>query len=333
MQAEQLQAWLREAGLAREGERPVVTPLSGGVSSDVLRVDLAAGPICVKRALGRLKVAADWRAPVERSANEAAWLRMARGLDGPRVPEVLAEDTRKHLFAMSWFDPAEYLNWKAELAAGRVDADFAAAVGRALGRVHAATADKPEVAAQFETTELFTSLRIEPYLLHTAAAHPETAGRIEAIVALMLGSRRALVHGDVSPKNILVGRGAPVFLDAECAWYGDPAFDIAFCANHLLLKAIWKPPHAEAYRTGFDSLTRSYLAEVAWESPAELEARAAPLLAALLLARVSGKSPVEYLTTDAQKKLVRSVGAELLRRHPLTFAEVGDSVAERLRRA
>lgn len=326
-----LQSWLRAAGLARADERPAVTPLSGGVSSDVFRVDLESGPICVKRALARLKVAADWQAPVERSANEAAWLRVARRLDGPLVPEVLAEDAQAHLFAMSWFEPEEFPNWKTELAAGRVDTGFAAAVGGALGRLHAATADRPELAAQFETTELFVDLRIAPYLLHTAAAHAALAPRIEAIAAGVLATRRVLVHGDVSPKNILVS-ARPVFLDAECAWYGDPAFDIAFCANHLLLKAVWKPEGAHAYAGAFEALTVGYLAEVGWEEPAALEARAAPLLAALFLARVSGKSPVEYLTQEREKALVRSVAEDLLRRDALTFAEVAEAVAERLRR-
>src|SRR5688500_8478659 len=98
--------WLREAGLAAPNEAPAIAPLTGGVSSDVVRVDLTDGPICVKAALDRLRVAADWRAPLERSANEAAYLRVASKLGGLIVPQVLAEDPSRHLFAMSWFEPA-----------------------------------------------------------------------------------------------------------------------------------------------------------------------------------------------------------------------------------
>ncbi len=235
--------WVAQAGL---GRATAVAPLSGGVSSDVFRVDLATGPICVKRALDRLKVAADWRAPLERSSYEAAWLRAVAPLGGPIVPEVLAEDAERHVFAMTWFAPQDHPVWKAELAAGRVDADFAGAVGRALARVHARTANSARLAAAFDTDALFTSLRIEPYLTHTAGAHPELSARIADIAETTLATKTALVHGDVSPKNILVGPKGPVFLDAECAWYGDPAFDIAFCANHLLLKSVWKPQHAAA---------------------------------------------------------------------------------------
>lgn len=321
--------WLREAGLAGPGERPAVTPLAGGVSSDVFRVDLARGPVCVKRALARLKVAADWRAPVERSANEAAWLRAVRPLGGPVVPEVLAEDTARHLFAMTWFEPASHPVWKAELAAGRVDPAFAAAVGRALARVHAATADAPDLAHAFATDAMFVSLRIEPYLTHTAAAHPRLAARLSGIAETTLATRRALVHGDVSPKNILAGPDGPVFLDAECAWYGDPAFDIAFCANHLLLKAVWKPQHAPACAEAFDALVRAYLGGVEWEPAEALEARAAPLLAALLLARIDGKSPVEYLTAEPDKARVRDAAAALLSHPAPRFADVAREIHDR----
>jgi len=318
--------WLREVGLAEPREAPQVTTLSGGVSSDVYRVDLARGPVCVKRALPRLKVAADWKAPVERSANEAAWLRVVGDLDQPVTPKVLAEDRDRHLFAMTWFAPEDYPVWKSELARGRIDPAFAAHVGAALGNVHAHTARSEALANAFATDALFVSLRIEPYLTHTACVHPALADPIGRVARNTLACRRALVHGDVSPKNILVGPAGPVFLDAECAWYGDPAFDLAFCANHLLLKAVWLPQHAPALRMAFEALVTAYLERVEWEAADELESRAAPLLAALMLARIDGKSPVEYLTEEADKVRVRAIAGTLLLRERLTLAAVAAAV-------
>ena len=54
--------------------------------------------------------------------------------------------------------------------------------------------------------------------------------------------RSVLVHGDFSPKNLLVSGDRLVIIDCEVAWYGDPAFDLAFLLNHLCLKALYHAP-------------------------------------------------------------------------------------------
>ena len=138
------------------------------------------------------------------------------------------------------------------------------------------------------------------------------------------------MHGDVSPKNILIGPEGPVFLDAECAWYGDPAFDLAFCLNHLLLKCLWTPRARSGFLACFEALAGSYLGGVAWEAPAALEGRVARLLPGLLLARVDGKSPVEYLTTEEERAPVREVARALLLRPAERLVEVRAAWAARL---
>ena len=145
------------------------------------------------------------------------------------------------------------------------------------------------------------------------------------LVERTAGTRLALVHGDVSPKNILVGPQGPVFLDAECAWYGDPAFDLAFCLNHLLLKGLWVPVRRKAFLKCFDVLSEAYLQGATWEAAAAIESRTATLLPGLLLARVDGKSPVEYLTAESAKDFVREIAGRLLQSPPATLAEVRDA--------
>ena len=309
-------------GLAPARRALTGEPLTGGVSSEIWRIEADAGPVCVKRALARLNVAAVWEAPVERNRYERAWLQRASRIVPAAVPAVLGHDDRAGLFAMTWYDPATHPVWKAELREGRVDVPFAAAVGDTLGRIHAATADDADIAARFDTATLFAALRLDPYLRATAAAHPRHAARLDALYERTASTRRVLVHGDVSPKNMLVGACGPVLLDAECATCGDPAFDLAFCANHLLLKVAWKPVHRAAYLAALDALVAAYLAHVTWEAPAGVEARAASLLPALLLARVDGKSPVEYLDEDARGR-VRSAACWLLdATPPVRIAEV-----------
>ncbi len=293
-------------------------PLAGGVSSDIWRIETAAGPICAKRALAKLKVAADWRAPVERNIYEARWLGRAGLADARLAPRMLGQDAASGVLALEWLDPADHPVWKAELLAGRVDPGFAARVGDGLGRIHAATAiaRDPTVAAEFPTDAIFYAIRLEPYLAATARAWPSLASQLEDLIQRTAATRLALVHGDVSPKNILIGAHGPVFIDAECAVAGDPAFDLAFCLNHLLLKRAPLPEQAPALAASFRALAAAYLARVDWEEPTDLEARAAGLLPALFLARVDGKSPAEYVTSDADKNRIRQTAIPLIRTPP-----------------
>ena len=291
---------------------PSLTPLPGGVSSDIWRVDLPTGPLCVKRALPRLKVAAPWEAPVERNGYEWAWMREVARIVPGAVPPLVAQDMRAGCFAMGFLDPHTHPLWKAQLRDGKVQMPTARAVGERLAAIHAATAGREEIAARFRTDDIFLAIRLEPYLLATAERHPELAARLRGLAATTAGTKRVLVHGDVSPKNILVGPEGPIFLDAECAWYGDPAFDIAFCLNHLLLKCLWTPAATTRFLDAFEALADSYLHGVNWEPRAKLEQRAAHLLPGLFLARVDGKSPVEYITDDADRDRVRRTARQFL---------------------
>jgi 5-methylthioribose kinase len=291
--------FVHRAGLARAGETPAVEVLTGGVSSDIWRVDLKDGPICVKRALPRLRVAQLWEAPVERNRYERLWLQLAGEAVSGCTPKVLAWDDEHGLFAMQYL---EHPVWKERLRQRDADPAFAARVGAALGGIHAATAGRAEIAARFPTDQIFHAIRLEPYLVATGEKHPDLRPRLLSLVERTSKQKKALVHGDVSPKNILVSPEGPVFLDAECAWYGDPAFDLAFCLNHLILKSVWVP--SARLHECFQALYREYLAHVTWEPPAAIEERTATLLPGLLLARVDGKSPVEYLD-DPQRQLVR----------------------------
>ncbi len=307
-----LYADLAGLGLIRAGERPHAVPLTGGVSSDIWKVDLPAGPVAVKRALAKLKVAQDWRAPVGRSRYEIRWFRAVARIIPEAVPALVAADEDAGVFAMSYLDPAHHPLWKRQLLDGHVEVGTAEEVGRRLARIHAATARDKSIPDLFPTDTIFHDIRLSPYLEAAAARHPDRAEALHRIVTTTATTRRALVHGDVSPKNILVGPAGPVFLDAECAWFGDPAFDLGFCLNHLLLKCLVRREAATALMASFEAMSRRYLAGVDWDPAADLEARTAVLLPGLLLARVDGKSPAEYLTAEADKAIVRRVARHLL---------------------
>ena len=308
-----LDRFLQRQHLAEPSEHAAWTPLKGGVSSDIWRVDLPGRTICVKRALPKLRVGSDWYAPVSRNRYEWEWLLLAAKIAPRSVPRPLAHDAELGLFAMEFLPQERYPLWKRQLLGGQVEVETAAQVGRLLASLHNATAGRPDIAAAFDCGDNFHALRLEPYLLATATRQADLRATLEALVDRTARGRIALVHGDVSPKNILVGPDAPVLLDAECAWYGDPAFDIAFCLNHLLLKSVFLPAHAARLLQAFDAMARSYFEDARFEQRADLEARAASLLPALTLARIDGKSPVEYLVgRGAEQDLVRRLTRPLI---------------------
>jgi tRNA A-37 threonylcarbamoyl transferase component Bud32 len=315
-------AFLRKAGLIGAGETPPMIPLTGGVSSDIWKIEATSGPVCVKRALAQLKTEKVWYAPVERNAFEADWIRTASQIVPTAAPQLLAEDREAGMFAMAYFDPADYPVWKEQLRDGIADTNVAAKIGSTLGLIHAATAGDSDIARRFATDDIFLPIRIEPYLLRTAQAHPDLSDRLRDLADITSTTRKVLVHGDVSPKNILIGPDGPIFLDAECAWYGDPSFDLAFCLNHLLLKCIWTPTSADDFLSCYAALADAYMAAVDWEPIGELEQRTAALLPGLLLARIDGASPVEYITEEADKVRVRRAAKTALLSRPETLQDV-----------
>lgn len=310
-------ALLRRAGLAAADEEPHAEPLKGGVSSDIWRVDLARGPVCIKQALERLRVEEHWEAPVERNRYEYEWFRTAAAAVPHAVPRVLAQ--ADGVFVMEYLEPSRHPVWKEKLRHGEADPEFAARVGETLSAIHDATARRDDLAQLFATDDIFYAIRLEPYLVFSGERHRDLQGALGNLVRRTAATKHCLVHGDVSPKNILVGPRGPVFLDAECAWYGDPAFDLAFCLNHLLLKCLWVRDSQAKFLECFDALAHAYLAHAAWENALLLEGRTASLLPGLLLARVDGKSPVEYITTEKDKRAIRDFARRFLIRPPSTL--------------
>ncbi len=296
--------------------------LAGGVSSLIVRVDTPRGAVCVKKALAKLRVASDWHAPVERSLAEMAWLKLAGRIVPGAVPRVLGEDRDEMAFVMEFLDPARHPVWKNQLRDGIIEPTVARSVAERLARIHAATAVQPEMAGEFANQAQFHALRLEPYFAATALRHPDLHEPLHALIATTQTAGIALMHGDVSPKNILAGPDGPVFLDAECACWGDPAFDLAFCANHLLLKCVWRPQWADRYRESFQLLSLTYLDGVTWEPAAQLEKRACALIGAMLLARIDGRSPVEYITDDMNKNKVRQFARAQLKAPDTTLIAI-----------
>lgn len=306
---EDLLRYLREAGRLAERETPRFRRLPGGVSNRTVLVTRKEGaPFVMKQALDRLRVATEWRSDprrIEREALGLEWLQ--RLVPGGAAPALLFLDRRHHVLGMEAV-PRPHRNWKMLLLKGRVEAAHIRAFAELLGAIHRHSCGHAAIAEAFADRGFFETLRLEPYYRYTAERVREAGDFLRELIEETLAIRWTLVHGDYSPKNVLVHRGRLVLLDHEVMHYGDPAFDVGFSLTHLLSKAHHLPPHREAFLQASLEFWRVY-EQASGEVARRIgfEARALAHTLACLLARVEGRSPLEYLTgkeRDRQRSLV-----------------------------
>ena len=308
-----------------------VRELGGGVSNNVVLVEDAAQRIVLKQSLPRLRVRDEWLAERARIHREWEVMRALRDvLPAGRLPALLFRDKRCFLYAMR-AAPAGSSDWKTRLLAGDFSPNTARLAGATLGLIVRGTWGKPEFRQAFSDRSAFNQLRTDPYYRTVAMRHRRLAGAVTNWIAESSARQTALVHGDWSPKNLLVRPGQLVCIDFECAHFGDPSYDAAFMLNHLILKAFHRPALAASYfhlaRVAFcwtfGMLPRGALG---W-----FEASSMRHLAFLMLARIDGKSPVEYLRAETVQRAVRRLAMDLIDSCPATLdgtlARAGRSLA------
>jgi len=294
-----LRDYLREHGYARIGEALALKKLPGGVSNRTVRVAWADGHAWVlKQALAKLRVNVDWFSSPERIGVEAKALRwLNRSAPPGTTPGFIFEDMANHLMGMEAI-PEEHENWKSVLLSGQIVSNHFEQFGLLLGAIHRESSDcGAETCRVFADTTYFVNLRLEPYYLYTAQKTAEAAAFLDALARETLNHKDSLVHGDFSPKNTLIYRDKLILLDYEVVHFGDPAFDVGFALTHFLSKAHHLAKDRARLATAAEVFWQVYRKEIKrlnWAGA--LEPRVARHTLGCLLARVAGKSPLEYLT-------------------------------------
>jgi aminoglycoside phosphotransferase (APT) family kinase protein len=305
MTSAELSALLRQRGLIRDPAARF-TPLGGGVSSEIWLVEDGSNQFVVKRALPKLRVPQDWYADVSRNRHEQDYMDYVASFLPGAAPRILHRQPEHGFFIMEYLG-AEYQNWKILLLAGQAVIEHATKAAKILATVHRHSWNDPEARARFATTAQFYQLRIEPYLLSTGTKHRQLQTFFQLEADRLAATSLCLVHGDFSPKNVLIGPERMVLLDCEVAWFGDPAFDIAFLLNHFFLKALLFHETPQTFLSLAEAAWKTYIANfLADLRQVGLEERVCRLLLMLLLARVDGKSPAEYLNEEEKKDCVRT---------------------------
>ena len=306
-------------------ESAELTPLSGGVSCDVVKVTTPDRIMVVKRALKKLRVQDDWFADPSRNQYEHRYMTVVGEFLPDSVPKVIHTNDESGYFCMQWLGD-DWNNWKDLMLAGDADPAIAAKVGTILGRIHRETFANHGLKSAFDNTRNFHDLRLDPYLLTTGRRHPDMEDAFREETNRIRTTRECLVHGDYSPKNILVRDGQAVILDCEVAWFGDPCFDLAFLLNHLHLKSLFHAPGNRGFAALPESAVDAYFRERRLTGAVrdEFDHRTARLLLMLMLARIDGKSPAEYLVGNSEKQnFVRSFVRNRLPSASLTLEDLG----------
>lgn len=325
-------AYLREAGHIGPDEQPRLRKLTGGISNRTVLVERPSGEAWVlKQALAKLRVPIDWFSNPARVHREALGLRWLSQLAPPdTILPFVFEDHDHHLLAMEAV-PQPHDNWKSLLLSKPPEEQHVEQFGRLLGTIHRnACESREQVAVAFEDRSFFESLRLEPYYGHSASQVPAAASFLKALIAETRTRRLTLVHGDYSPKNILVYQGQLILLDHEVIHFGEPAFDLGFSLTHLLSKAHYLPQQRHAFARAANNYWRVYLEAVGninWAK--DLEPYAVRHTLACLLARVAGRSLLEYLDATARARQREAVLA-LLSNVPATIADLVSQFIRRL---
>jgi len=303
--------------------RAQAEPLAWGVSNVVIRVSTADGPdFVVKQSRKQLRTQAEWFSRLERIHTEIdAMIELNRLLPDGVVPSVLFEDRANYLFGMEAV-PADHRVWKAELLAGVADQKIARMAGDLLATIHRETAQDPDLAERFGDLTVFDELRVDPFYRFVLHRHPELGEPLEIVIRDVLTIPTCLVLADFSPKNILLTGDRIALVDFETAHFGDPAFDLGFFLSHLLLKTI---KHADNFAP-FLQLAREF-----WDiysvgishalDLSKLERRSVANLGGCLLARIDGKSPIDYFDQLGQKETARRLAFTYLMQPIRTIAQ------------
>jgi 5-methylthioribose kinase len=303
-----------------------VRELGGGVSNTVLLVEGKASygkerRWVVKQSLEKLRVQDDWRSERSRIFREAEAIQaLGPVLGQSAVPEVVHIDRENHLFIMT-AAPLGAVMWKQALLDGRVEMGVAQEAGRLLALMIISSQRDPSFRTVFAERTVFDQLRVDPYYRTTAARHPDARPTIEKLIEDSWQIRTAIVHGDYSPKNLLV-QGNDIFLiDFEVVHWGDPAFDAGFLLNHLFLKAFHQPWLGRLYFLAVRAFWKELVGRIEEAALGGFETMTLRHLGALMLARIDGKSPVEYVRDELTKEQVRRFAKRLLLEGPWGLEE------------
>jgi 5-methylthioribose kinase len=293
-------AYLIEKKIISASDQAEVEVLTGGVSNVVLAITTKNQKMVLKQALAELMVAQKWEADQRRAIVEANAIALFHKLSPDQVPNLVFLDPERFILILDRV-PVGSTVWKSDLLDGVINPDIAEVLGTTLAQWHNFGEKDKEARMQFMEDSLFEQLRIDPFYRFVAAKNEALKPVISRLINELEGDKTTIVHGDFSPKNIMVGMDDQVYiLDFEVTHVGNPVFDLAFLLAHLLCKKFRTDEPLEEKLLGATAERFINAYEVIRPFASSLSLHTA----LIALARVEGKSPVNYLDPNKQNALV-----------------------------
>lgn len=297
--------YLIKAGITEKADEPLIEHLTGGISSTVWRIVHNNNRWVIKQALGKLNVEEAWFSDVERIHREHEVM-SALNYFVPKgaIPAVLHVDYTDHIYMMTCADEGAQ-TWKDILMKQNFSFSVAENAAYFLREMHRQSRNISAVdKTRFQDQKYFIQLRIDPFHRYLIKKYPGLASSIQKLIDEVTLQKTCLVHGDFSPKNILVEKQDKIILiDFEVAHWGNPVFDLAYCIGHLMLKGWYLKKQKEILE----------LIEVFLAVNGEAVNNLIPHLGLMLLARMDGKSPVSYIREENMKNVIREVAIKWIR--------------------
>lgn len=311
---EELSKIMTKLNLKKHSEPFEIHRLKGGISSKVWIIRMHSGKeIIAKQPLFRLDIQEDWFVDKKRNQFEALFLRYAYDLMPNRFPKLIGHDLESYTLFLEYYPAPDYTIWRNDLLGGKINHEVGIEVANAISRLHEAFSLDEDTRYLFNSRSIFLEGRIDPYFDCIAKKHPTIAKDIAHLRRETMCAEAVVIHGDVSPKNILVKNSQVIIIDAEGACIGDAAFDPSFMLAHLLLKSLLDPKNIESYIRVCMEFHSNYIKGVTWEEKDKLEQRIIKLIGLFLIARIDGKGPAPYIKDHKIKEYVRYMAPRIIR--------------------
>ena len=293
--------------------------LDGGVSSEVYKVTTKSKIYCIKRSLSKLLVKKDWYADTKRLKYEYLWLKHCSKIIPNNIPKIYKFSSKLDILILEFLDEKKYETLKSKLLNKNIDKKIFVKISKDLFKIHKNSSNDIIKKMFTKNSKNFYDLRLDAYFNEVGRVYPFLNNKIKKIIKDYKKNSSTLVHGDFSPKNMLIYKKNIKYIDAETCNFGDPVFDVVFFSNHLLIKSIHIPNKKKQFIEAYKIFFQTYIKSIKLYHRENFMNRSIEMIPIMLLARIDGKSPVEYITKKNIKNKIRSLSFKLLSNPPTSL--------------